>query len=83
MDAFATKITRGYIAVTVFALHRGAPLFNPVRRNTWALPAGMPVGRRTATYFRVQERTDVHPKDAPIPRFVMMGSVVRVHLVHQ
>ena len=38
----------------------------------------MPIGGRTAAYFRAPERTDVHPWDTPIPRFVMMGSGVRI-----
>src|SRR5215475_2459891 len=65
---------RGYFAVTVSVLHGGALSFKPVQRSAQPGVAGMPIRRCTRLYFRVQARTDVCARDAPTPRFVMMGS---------
>jgi len=65
---------RGYLAVAVSVLHPGASPFKPVQQNTPADVVGMPIRRCTGTHLRVPERTMVHPRDALIPRFVMMGS---------
>src|SRR5262245_35213394 len=67
-------------AVTVSLLHRGALLFKRVQRSRQPGVAGMPIRRCTGTHLSVPERTMVHPGDAPIPRFVMMGSGVRIPL---
>jgi hypothetical protein len=71
---------RGYIAVAVSWLHSGALSFRSVQRSTSPGVSGTPIRRCTTAHSRVPERTNVHPTDAPIPRFVMMGSGVRIPL---
>jgi hypothetical protein len=76
----ASRDSRGYIAVAVSVLHPGTLRFKPVQRSKQARAAGTPIRRCTTAYFPKRPRIIVNPSDAPIPRFVMMGSVVRIPL---
>jgi hypothetical protein len=76
----AYRYGRGYLAVAVSVLHPGTLRFKPVQRSTSPGVAGTPIRRGTTAHFRALERTIVYPRDAPISRFVMMGSGVRIPL---
>jgi len=54
--------------------------FKPVQRSTSAEVARMSGRRRTTVHLRALERTIVNPSEPAIPRFVMMGSGVRIPL---
>jgi hypothetical protein len=71
---------RGYTAVAVFRLRGGALLFTRVQPDAGSAPGRTPIGPRMTLHFYASEWIVAHCRDSPIPRFVMMGSGVRIPL---
>jgi hypothetical protein len=71
---------RGYTPVTVSVIHHRALPFARVQPGARTGTVRASVLPRTTLHSGVSERIIVHRPDAPNPRFVMMGSGVRIPL---